>query len=106
MICPHWPQYQTSENLYDKVSTDIPTLILSGELDPVTPPAYGDIADEMLPNSRHIIADKLAHIVAVNECGVGLVAQFLDELDPNAVDDSCLAELPAPSFMTSLNGNI
>lgn len=105
-VCPVWPKYTPSPFLYEPVTADIPTLILSGNLDPVTPPAYGDIADKMLPNSRHIIAEHIGHIVASNKCGVGIVAEFIDELDLEAVDASCLEELPAESFMTSLNGNM
>ncbi|MCH2055175.1 MAG: alpha/beta hydrolase [Thalassotalea sp.] len=105
-VCPLWPQFQPSDKLYQAVTAEIPTLILSGNLDPVTPPEFGDIADKMLPNSRHIIAEKLAHIVAVNDCGVGLVADFIENLDLADLDDSCLAELPDASFMTSLNGNM
>ncbi|MFD2164767.1 alpha/beta fold hydrolase [Thalassotalea euphylliae] len=106
LICPSWPKYRASEALYEQVRADIPTLILSGDLDPVTPPAYGDIADEMLPNSRHIVAEKLSHIVAINDCGVGIVAKFIEDKDLEAVDDTCLTELPAETFMTSLNGNM
>lgn len=106
MVCPVWPKYTPSEFLYEPVTANIPTLILSGKLDPVTPPQFGDIADKMLPNSRHLVADKVGHIVASNECGVDIVAQFINDLDLAAIDDSCLEELPAESFMTSLNGNM
>jgi len=106
LICPLWPKYRPEPSFYNPVVADIPTLILSGNLDPVTPPANGDLANEMLPNSRHIIAENLSHIVAVNDCGVGLVAQFIETLDLASLDDTCLTELPEESFMTSLNGNI
>lgn len=106
LVCPVWPKYQVEPSFYQPIKVDIPTLILSGNLDPVTPPEYGDRADAMLPNSRHIIAKNLSHIVAVNDCGVGLVAQFIDTLDLTSVDESCIAELPEETFMTSLNGNM
>jgi len=105
LICPVWPKYQPSEEFYEEVNTNIPTLILSGDLDPVTPPDNGDRADKMLPNSRHIVVKNLSHIVAINECGVDVVAQFIDELKLEAVDEKCLTEIPNESFMTSLNGN-
>jgi len=106
LICPLWPKFRPSSSFYEPVTADIPTLILSGNLDPVTPPENGDLADKMLPNSRHLIAENLSHIVAVNDCGVGLVAQFIETLDLASLDVTCLSELPKESFMTSLNGNI
>jgi len=38
------------------VSVDVPTLILSGFFDPVTPSRWGKKANGNLPNSLHIIA--------------------------------------------------
>ncbi|REL25936.1 alpha/beta fold hydrolase [Thalassotalea euphylliae] len=106
LVCPLWPKYRPDASFYEPIRSDIPTLILSGKLDPVTPPENGERADQMLANSRHIVAEHLSHIVAVNDCGVGLVAKFIDELDLEGLDASCLAELPAETFMTSLNGNM
>lgn len=106
LICPMWPKYRPDATFYKDIQSDIPTLILSGNLDPVTPPEFGDRADAMLSNSRHIVAKNMSHIVAANDCGVGIVAKFIDELDLEALDDTCLTELPDESFMTSLNGNI
>lgn len=105
LVCPLWPKYRPDASFYEPIESDIPTLILSGNLDPVTPPENGERADQMLSNSRHIVAEHLSHIVAINDCGVGLVAKFIDELDLESLDASCLAELPAETFMTSLNGN-
>ncbi len=106
MTCPTWPKYTLSDDFYLPVTANIPTLILSGELDPVTPPSNGEISQNTLPNSHHIIVKNNAHIVAKNNCAVNLVNEFLTKLDPNALDESCLDELPEESFMTSLNGSI
>ena len=39
--CPLWPKYSVDESFYKSVTANIPTLILSGNLDPVTPPSNG-----------------------------------------------------------------
>ncbi|NMP30883.1 alpha/beta hydrolase [Thalassotalea sp. M1531] len=106
LACPVWPKYRPDAEFYQSVTADIPTLILSGNLDPVTPPANGDKSDATLPNSKHIVVKNAAHIVANTDCGVGVVAQFLDSLDVSSLDEECLAEIPDESFMTSLNGNM
>lgn len=106
LACPVWPKYRPDDSFYKPVIADIPTLILSGKLDPVTPPSNGEKSDKTLPNSRHIIVKNAAHIVAGNTCALELIDQFLDELKPEELNEKCLTEMPDESFMTSLNGNI
>ena len=103
--CPVWPTYQPSAEFYQPVTANVPTLILSGNLDPVTPPANGDKSDATLPNSRHIVVKNAAHIVAGNDCAVGIIREFIENKDLESLDQSCLQELPDETFMTSLNGN-
>ena len=104
--CKVWPKYKVESAFYQPVVANIPTLILSGDLDPVTPPSNGDKSASTLPNSHHVISKNSAHIVASTSCGVGIVNEFLGHLNPKGIDSSCLAELPSESFMTSLNGSI
>jgi len=104
--CPLWPKYPVSHDFYQSVTANIPTLILSGDLDPVTPPSNGDESAATLPNSHHIISKNNAHIVASTDCAIDIVNEFLETLDPKNVDASCLTEIPNETFMTSLNGSI
>ena len=104
--CDVWPKYQVDDAFYKPVVANIPTLILSGDLDPVTPPSNGEKSASTLPNSHHIISKNSAHIVASSACGVAMINEFLQHLDPKKVDQTCLLDIPAESFMTSLNGSI
>ena len=104
--CPLWPKYSVNDDFYQAVTANIPTLILSGDLDPVTPPSNGDKSAATLPNSHHIISKNNAHIVASTDCAIDIVNEFLETLDPKNVDSSCLDEIPDETFMTSLNGSI
>ena len=104
MVCPLWPQYRPSDDFYQSVTADIPTLILSGGLDPVTPPSNGEHSDKSLPNSHHIIVDNTSHIVTTSTCAIDIVNEFLTSLKPKELDETCLEEVPVESFMTSLNG--
>jgi pimeloyl-ACP methyl ester carboxylesterase len=103
-ICPLFPQYRPSENFYQSVTANIPTLILSGNLDPVTPPSNGEYAAKTLPNSHHIVAKNTAHIVATSTCANKIINEFLTIKDPKALDESCLEDIPEETFMTSVNG--
>jgi len=103
-ICPFFPQYRPSEDFYQSVTADIPTLILSGNLDPVTPPSNGDYADKSLPNSHHIVVENASHTVAMSTCANMIINEFLSKKDPKSLDESCLEDVPAETFMTSVNG--
>ncbi|MBA6291960.1 alpha/beta fold hydrolase [Colwellia sp. MB3u-70] len=102
--CAAWPTYQPSADFYQTVTADIPTLIMSGELDPVTPASNGEKSHVNLPNSHHIISKNNAHIVASTTCGIKIVNEFLEKQTPKELDESCLEEIPDESFMVGLNG--
>ena len=104
--CSVWPQYRPGKAFYQAVTADIPTLILSGGLDPVTPPSNGDFSAATIPNSHHIIVDNVSHGVATStgSCGVLIINEFLSTLTPKTLDETCLEDVPVESFMTSLNG--
>lgn len=104
MACPLWPQYRPSEEFYKSVIADIPTLILSGDLDPVTPPSNGEYSAKTLPNNHHIVVKNAAHTVAMSTCASDLINDFLTSLEPKKLDESCLDDVPNESFMTNLNG--
>jgi len=106
MVCPIWPQYRPSEEFYQTVTADIPTLILSGDLDPVTPPSNGDYSAKSLPNNHHIVVENAAHTVAMSTCASDIINEFLTSLKPKELDESCLDDVPNESFMTNLNGGI
>jgi len=104
MACPLWPQYRPSEEFYQTITADIPTLILSGNLDPVTPPSNGEHSAKSLPNNHHIIVENAAHTVAMSTCASDIINEFLTSLKPKDLDESCLEDVPNESFMTNLNG--
>jgi hypothetical protein len=87
------------ENL--PVTSDVPTLILSGGFDPITP---GDAAREVgrtLSRSTFVAFDGLGHGVAMEPgCPQSIAVAFLAE--PTApVDSACAATVPAPRFTAS-----
>ncbi|PAJ74450.1 alpha/beta hydrolase [Pseudoalteromonas sp. NBT06-2] len=102
--CSLWPKYQVKDDFYQSVTANIPTLILSGGLDPVTPPSNGEYTRKTLPNSHHIIVDNVSHGVATSTCAALIINEFLTSLAPKKLDESCLENVPKESFMTSLNG--
>jgi pimeloyl-ACP methyl ester carboxylesterase len=86
-VCAGWPKGASPADATTPVTSGVPVLILSGGLDPVTPPANGTVVAKTLPASRHIIARGYGHIVSPHACAPRLIAAF--------IDDPTLATLPA-----------
>lgn len=82
---------------------DAPGLLLSGALDPVTPPALAERVLRRLPHGQHLVAAKAGHIVSGQGCAPKLLRRFLDA-PTQPLDGACLAEIALPPFQTSAAG--
>jgi pimeloyl-ACP methyl ester carboxylesterase len=102
--CDFWPTGKISEGYYKPVVSDKPALILSGELDPVTPPAWGEQVSHHLTNSKHIVVPGAAHGVTSAGCVPSLLAKFLTEASPANLDTACVQRVKRPPFFLSYAG--
>jgi len=102
--CALWPTGEVSAAYGDPIASDTPVLLLSGQLDPVTPPTWADEALEHLSHGRHIIAPNTGHGASLVGCVPELIAEFYDDADPAALDATCLDSLSLPSFFQNLAG--
>ncbi len=99
-ICSLWPTAVIDEDFKAPVVSDKPVLLLSGDVDPVTPAAYGDRIVPTLPNAVHIINEGQGHGQALLGCMPRLIAEFVTTADAKALDTSCTERLrPAPFFL-------
>jgi len=76
----------------------VPVLVLSGGLDPATPPRHGASVAERLGHARHVVAPNLGHGLSGQACGPRLITQFVRTADLRALDTGCLESLPAATF--------
>jgi pimeloyl-ACP methyl ester carboxylesterase len=101
--CGLWPQGQIPAGYHDPVKSDAPTLIISGRLDPVTPPQRGDEVASQLPNARHIVVAQAAHgLEALTnvECLDKVMLEFLGKGNAKELDTACVESVKAPAFVT------
>jgi pimeloyl-ACP methyl ester carboxylesterase len=99
-ICKLWPKGPVDADLHAPLSSAVPTLLLSGEADPVTPPADAERLARGLGRYRHLIVPGEGHGQIVTGCVPRLMADFLDGAEPAALDASCLQRHhPAPFFV-------
>jgi pimeloyl-ACP methyl ester carboxylesterase len=102
--CALWPRGKIPDGYHDPVSADVPVLIVSGNLDPVTPPERGEEVARHLSNSRHIVIARGAHILdgLTNvECIDNVMLEFLVKADARDLNTSCLEEIQAVPFQTT-----
>ena len=102
--CSVWPRGPVSKDFHQPLSTDIPTLLLSGEFDPVTPPRYAEQVLASLGNARHLVGKGQGHILLARGCTPRLAAEFVDKLDPKGLDAKCLEPLGSTPFFINYNG--
>ncbi|NDJ34601.1 MAG: hypothetical protein GYB64_08015, partial [Chloroflexi bacterium] len=83
------------------VVSDIPTLILAGEYDPVTPPVWGEVAERSLTNDLLLIFPGVGHAaIDSGPCPESIVLDFLAAGSVAGLDTSCMAGMGPPAFVT------
>lgn len=99
--CAIWPHAAPLANATAPVLADTPAVLISGALDPSTPPVYATAVAKGLPNSVHAVFASAAHVPA-NPCVHGVLAAFFKSGSTAGLDTACVAAFPALRFMTSM----
>jgi pimeloyl-ACP methyl ester carboxylesterase len=104
--CRQVPVRPVPAAFYGPPVANVPVLILSGSVDPITPPRHGHAAARMLPRALHLVAPHLGHGVTAQGCAPDLVNRFIRQAAAagrapfagieNGKDADCLSRLPAP----------
>ncbi|HET6907299.1 MAG TPA: alpha/beta fold hydrolase [Rhodanobacteraceae bacterium] len=102
--CAVWPHGAPPTDFHAPFRSSIPTLLLSGERDPVTPPRYADEVLRGLSDARSLVAGGMGHSILVRGCVPKLVDQFVTDLQPKKLDAGCVRQIgPVPAFV-NFNG--
>lgn len=99
--CALWERGEIPKDYAEPTRSNKPVLIMTGEWDPVTPPAYGDAAAKNFPNSRHIVVRSGGHGFGGLEgldCVTNLVAEFFEKADAKNLDTSCVQKIKRRGF--------
>jgi len=101
--CELWDSIPVDPSFKEAVVSDIPTLLLSGEYDPVTPPKNAEKIMQTLSNAQHLIAKGQGHIVGTRGCMPKIVTAFIK--DPTTeLDTQCMNDFRDFSFFINMNG--
>lgn len=100
--CRAVPTRPVPAAFYDVSASRVPVLILSGGLDPATPPRHGELVAQRLGNAKHLVAPHLGHGTSAQACTIQLITRFVREASFERVDGECLARIPAPGFFVPI----
>jgi len=89
-MCSLWPVGPVDDDFREPLATDIPVLLLSGEVDPITPPRYAALAMVDLGNARHLIGEHQGHGQAGTGCMPHLISRFVAAASSDDLDAGCM----------------
>jgi pimeloyl-ACP methyl ester carboxylesterase len=97
-VCTFWDSGHADAQENEPVTSDIPTLILQGEFDPITPPAWGQHAAETLSNSYYYLYPGVGHGASTTGCAREMMIGFIQDphQDP---DGSCIEDMNGIYFI-------
>lgn len=103
--CALWPRAKIPIDYSQPTRANVPVLIMTGEWDPVTPPAHGDAAARHLPNSLHIVVPDGAHgfggLQGI-DCVLRLHAEFVKQGTTRGLDTSCVKSIKRKGFLLTM----
>lgn len=99
--CEQWPKGKVAPAFNEPVKSNVPVLMISGDLDPVAPPQAAAGALRFLPNGRQITIANTGHFFRF-ECVDKLYAEFIKKGSAKGLDDSCVRDIERPPFVTKL----
>jgi pimeloyl-ACP methyl ester carboxylesterase len=102
--CAEWPSPAAPEHFFEHPAVGVPILVLSGEMDHVTPPRFAADICGRLPRCRLISIPGLGHgpwdleMWTNGDCFDRIALDFYATPVPEAVDASCVGTMAPPSF--------
>ena len=95
--CDVWPLKIVDPAFFAPVRSNAPVLMLTGALDPSTPPEESTRVQRYLPHAVNVVFGDVAH-AADTPCGKQLVSAFIIAGDARGLDASCASKERRPPF--------
>lgn len=94
--CSVWPKGDVPSGYYRPLRTQVPAILVSGNLDPVTPPSWGELALRYFPNGIHIVLPG-TH-TPTNDCVNDLGRKLFLTGTTRGLNGNCAAATTLPAF--------
>jgi pimeloyl-ACP methyl ester carboxylesterase len=103
-VCSEWEKGEVSLEFRQPVVSDVPVLILSGSVDPITPPYHAEAVAESLTNEIHLVFQNMGHGNLMNTCGTKIFQAFIENSSIEGLDTSCVEKIQPPPFFVDFSG--
>ncbi len=107
-VCADWPWGKVPAAFYNIPVSRVPVLLLSGGLDPATPPRHAArVASALGPQARHLVVAQAGHGVLGIGCMRDVLYRFLaaeEDGEALAVDMQCIDAVPRPAAFQATTG--
>ena len=103
-MCSVWPAGVIDDDLNTPLAGDLPVLLLSGDADPITPPAYAERAAVDLGNAALLVGRGQGHGLAPRGCVPDIIGDFVAAAATAALDTACLDRQFAMPFFLDFAG--
>jgi pimeloyl-ACP methyl ester carboxylesterase len=100
--CKYTPRGETPEGMSPQPGSQVPVLILNGEVDPIDPPENMAGAKALWPNSVSLVAHYQAHSISdmnAISCWFSILNEFIQSGSVNGLDTSCIQNIQPPAFV-------
>ncbi len=98
--CTAWPRGAVPEAFYKIGPAATPVLLLSGGIDPATPPRHAArVVQALGAKARHVVVPNAGHGLLGSGCVPDLLYRFIDAADDTqalALDTACITAIPRP----------
>lgn len=98
--CEYWPVEAAPLTENEPVVSDVPSLVMAGEFDPVTPPSFAEAAHEYLTNSTYVMVRNDSHGASFSPCGLQVAREFFEQ-PGEPLDVSCSNLVPGIEFLST-----
>ncbi|MDQ3782051.1 MAG: alpha/beta hydrolase, partial [Actinomycetota bacterium] len=94
-LCDLWQAGTGPAVENEAIASDLPTLVMAGEYDPITPPAWGERVAGQLADATYVEFPAVGHAASVaGPCPLEVALDFLD--NPTAPPDTSCVDAMAP----------
>lgn len=98
--CANWPRGAVPDAFYRVGVSATPVLLLSGGIDPATPPRHAErVAAALGPQARLVVVPQAGHGLLGSGCVPDLLYRFVDAREASqalALDTTCATAMPRP----------
>jgi len=98
--CDFFKGANLPDSYFAPVKSTVPALVLSGEMDPITPPRWGETASANLKRSKHVVVPGMGHGVSSNMCVSNMIVETIENASAESIEMDCLKGISSfPVFL-------